>query len=504
MLRRISLALLLFIPPVLILAAWLMYGTRGFDLARQSLGKRLDYWSASWKMITDGTHPKQFWLGVGPGNFGRHYLQYMSPTAYEQVKDPHNFLLETWVTSGVFAMASLLGTISLFLWATCRGWSSRLAHLSESTPCQELEEASESETQFATRWEFYLGGMAGMILGFVLSSLAPSSYPLSPAQILMGGIVASGRAILWFASLALLETVAWTVFARRVALTAGVAALLLNLVVSGGIAFSSVAQPLWIMAALSMNSLPPRRASWPGRGWLALILPLPVLAAVLLLYTVFVFIPVSRGIGYLNEATRRYSTWWLKFDREWQAKIREGPDAKDRLTVINENKAFLDKFILANLRKAVQEDQGNVFALMDLASWTAERWKLAPDIGLRRNADALLYLVTNRIDPEGLEGYLTTYGVNELFAQFSEPASASEFRDRAIRAMAEVVKRDPTNVHLRYQYIEALMKSEKAADVRTQIAKCLDLNRLAAEPGRKLTDNQREQLRKWLDSIPHD
>jgi hypothetical protein len=127
-------ALVVIVPPILLLAAWLIYGSQGFDLARQSLDKRLDYWSATWKMITDGKHPRQFWLGVGPGNFGRHYTQYMAATAYEQVKEPHNFLLESWATSGVFAMAALVSTLGLFFWATRGAWSSLLGRGLETAP----------------------------------------------------------------------------------------------------------------------------------------------------------------------------------------------------------------------------------------------------------------------------------------------------------------------------------------------------------------------------------
>src|SRR5262249_38096632 len=60
-----------------------------------SLSLRFDYWRATWAMIRE--HP---WLGVGPGNFGRHYPRYMVPTAFEYIKDPHNFVLELWATSG--------------------------------------------------------------------------------------------------------------------------------------------------------------------------------------------------------------------------------------------------------------------------------------------------------------------------------------------------------------------------------------------------------------------
>src|SRR5262249_59188107 len=74
-----------------------------FGKDTQSSARRLEYWGVTWAMIAD--HP---WLGVAPGNFGRHYPRYMPPSAFEKLQDPHNFVLEMWATSGVFAALALL------------------------------------------------------------------------------------------------------------------------------------------------------------------------------------------------------------------------------------------------------------------------------------------------------------------------------------------------------------------------------------------------------------
>jgi hypothetical protein len=125
-------------------------------------------------------------------------------------------------------------------------------------------------------------------------------------------------------------------------------------------------------------------------------------------------------------------------------------------------------------------------------------------MALRQEADRHLYLVTNRIDPEGLDGFVTQYQINSLFAQFSESSRAAEFYDRAVQAMAEIVKRDPTNLHFRYQYIEVLMRHGKTGEARAQIQKSLELDRVATESGRKLTEEQRAQIERWLTSLRHD
>src|SRR5262249_44190869 len=85
--------------------------------ASETMQKRLDYWTATWSMIRD--HP---WLGVGPGHFGRFYPRYMKETAFQKIKDPHDFALEIWSTCGIAALLALGVVIGAFLWRTRKAW----------------------------------------------------------------------------------------------------------------------------------------------------------------------------------------------------------------------------------------------------------------------------------------------------------------------------------------------------------------------------------------------
>ena len=76
--------------------------------APKSVLYRLQYWSATWPVI--GDHP---WLGVGPGNFRQHYLQYKLPEASEEISDPHNLVLDVWASGGVLALVGLLIVLGL-------------------------------------------------------------------------------------------------------------------------------------------------------------------------------------------------------------------------------------------------------------------------------------------------------------------------------------------------------------------------------------------------------
>lgn len=74
------------------------------EAAPASLATRVQYWQSTAQLLLD------FPLtGAGPGNFQTLYEHYRSPTASEQIADPHNFLIETLSSGGVIAGILLLG-----------------------------------------------------------------------------------------------------------------------------------------------------------------------------------------------------------------------------------------------------------------------------------------------------------------------------------------------------------------------------------------------------------
>lgn len=77
----------------------------------RSLQFRLLYWTGTLKMLRD-----QPLTGAGPGNFRQVYLQYKADESSEEIRDPHNFVLDAWSSSGLIGLAGLLLIIS------CTGW----------------------------------------------------------------------------------------------------------------------------------------------------------------------------------------------------------------------------------------------------------------------------------------------------------------------------------------------------------------------------------------------
>jgi hypothetical protein len=475
---------------VLVLMGYLMLRS---ETGAAALGKepgtaraRLDYWAATWKMIREHT-----WSGVGPGQFGRLYPRYMTPTASEQVSDPHNFILETWATTGLLGLAALLTALGAFF-----------------VRAQRVERGprTEPEPRVLLGWEFYVGGMAGLLLGFLLWTSGRTGD-----EIILEGVVWVVVAFFWFGSFALFDGIAWTGPARTAALTAGVAALLLNLTVSGGISFPSVAQPLWIMAALVLATLPEPARTWPGEGWLGRVAPVPLCLTLGLVYFSTCLYPVTAGHNLARRGLERSRLLWQQTD------VTEDKVVKDRPDV------FLIKQVLPYLERAAQEDPGNAQHHLQLAAWYGEVWKYRPtDLDLNKravmHAQRVHGLTENRqappgLDPESKEGFLAEYRLRMLFADRQGPLLSEDPKTQAglkawqneryraaARMLREVVRRDPTSVRYRYQLADVLFRLDpKSEEGLRQARQARDLDAKATVPVRKLTDRQREQVRKWLE-----
>jgi O-antigen ligase len=83
--------------------------------ALQSVTYRIEYWTATLKMI--GQHAL---LGIGLGNFQSHYPNYMSATASETVADPHNWILDLAITCSIPFAAITIAGVLLMLWTGIR------------------------------------------------------------------------------------------------------------------------------------------------------------------------------------------------------------------------------------------------------------------------------------------------------------------------------------------------------------------------------------------------
>ncbi|MDA1231239.1 MAG: O-antigen ligase family protein, partial [Planctomycetota bacterium] len=74
-----------------------------FFESTRSLQFRLYYWTGTLRMLRE-----QPVTGAGPGNFRQVYLQYKSNETSEEIRDPHNFLLDAWSSSGLIGLSGVM------------------------------------------------------------------------------------------------------------------------------------------------------------------------------------------------------------------------------------------------------------------------------------------------------------------------------------------------------------------------------------------------------------
>jgi len=449
--------------------------------APATMQKRLDYWSATWSMIRD--HP---WLGVGPGHFGRFYPRYMKETAFQKIKDPHNFVLEIWSTCGIFAVLALLVAVVAFFWQIRRAWFD-----TENGPEKE-KEPSKGGVLVESGWPFYVGGMLGLLLALVLWSLDLSKENLKD-QMIVGGCLAGMRSLVWFASFGLFESISWTGSSRARALTIGVIALLATLLVSGGIVYPSVAQPLWIMAALAVNSLAQPIPVPRPTGWLPIMAPLPVIGAICLGFYVFIYSPVASCSSPLREARSYYGTYAVKVEearaRSATVAQKASSDAQKTLDHIINQLKLSALGTLKQKHEAVLADP-----YVELAEWLAVEWERnhqhgEAQIEVRQNARSAAEHAI-RLDLEGPAGYWAKYHVNMTFAKGAK-TEVHKFYEDAANAMEQLVKRDPTEARLHFELGDVRFQLNDLASWEKESEEALRLDQIATEPTRQLRRSQR-------------
>jgi hypothetical protein len=203
------------------------------DRAAKSFDYRLQYWQATLRMIAQ--RPLG---GCGPGNFQDAYTAYKLPEASEEVADPHDFLLEVWVTAGTPAMLALVAMLASFVWAL------------RTVPFTPAPVPTGAESGVANRQggerpgPVFVGLVAGFALAVPLGQI--SAAPPSLTATLLGLPLAGGSLLLlapWVRSGRLGP--AWPAI--------GVAVMLVNLSAASGIALPGVAGSFWLLLALALD-----------------------------------------------------------------------------------------------------------------------------------------------------------------------------------------------------------------------------------------------------------
>jgi len=227
-----------------------------------SMRYRLEYWQGAWGVITEGAQghaagASTFWSGVGPGNFGSHYLRHKLPQSSEEIQDPHDLFLDVWAIAGFWALLALAASLALAFWnllgpaAAGPGEDDkardRPRRRHSAVPRETSPIAAAPLPAGAPDRNGWLTLSAGQ--GLVMVLLVGQMNLFQGDLLIRWAILAAG----WLLA-ALLGRGFW----RRVPLPAtafgaAVAACVVNLLAAGGIGMPAVALVLWLLIALGLN-----------------------------------------------------------------------------------------------------------------------------------------------------------------------------------------------------------------------------------------------------------
>jgi len=432
------------------------------------LSARVDYWNATWRMIE-----KQPLLGVGPGNFANTYPQFMNEKAEEKIKDPHNFILELWSSAGIAApILFILIIISLFR-RFIKNDTSENAEVYAGEPLPP--------------WITYLGGMLGLLLAFVLRiEYRP------PSDLIQESIGALLRTAGWFIALGVLENIHLSKGFRTQVLFAGIGAMLLNLSVSGSLAFAAVMVPFWVVVALAWNSSEAFSLPFIKRG-LKPAWACTIIIGITAVFMVSIFFPLANAY---TLATRAIQNAHL---------ISAEPFAKNNGAKLER----LRKNVLEPLQQAVALEPSNSRWHLMLATWYPAAFLEASKIGdgqsLSYGNAALQELDrTAKFNPDSIETVLLRTQIRSLYAERNKAQAYNQYLDAA-QALRNALPIDPFEVKLHFHLAETLNKAYRLEPNRTdsrdfrresllQAMESFRLDKLFSNSSRSLTERQRTLL----------
>ena len=412
--------------------------------ASKSLEYRLQYWQATLDMIAN--YPV---LGVGPGEFQDYYTQYKLPEASEEIRDPHNFLLEVWATGGTAAFLALVVVLAGFAW---HSWETSTSDVEAADGAAGDAGGSNEAIGLVAA-----GGGVGMLFAF---GIGPAfGFSLSVGQ-LAGGLAigAAVLAILWpWAS-------GGTLPPRLPAL--GVLVLAINLLAAGGFTFPGVAGTFWILMALGLNGNDRAVRAEPATGLMRRLAPAAALGVT------------------IAAAVACYSTafWPVLASRALLAKA-----ADEQLS---------EKQRVATLLEATNADPFSADAWVALARLSLEHLKQDP----KSEEWGRRFLTANGAIV-ALRGHSSAAWreIGNWYREVYRVDPNAELADRLVQLTRGAAFLYPNSAVLQAEYALALDVAGNTAAAQRTAAKAMELDGLMPHADKKLSPELTSQLEKLLD-----
>lgn len=482
--------LLLILPATLL---WLMVGWRGGRRGRLLAIIAVPLilaWAIAMASFLSGTSPdllgRSLWpligdhaaFGVGPGNESR-YIGGDTRSI--------NSLVNFAASIGLIALVAILITSLL---ALALGW--RGARTVSEAP-------DEVPLPKRTRWEFYHGGIAGLLLGLILAT-GDLPAEASDYELLRLGVVSGIRSLVWFFAFSLLENIPVRANLLMRSLLLGAAGVGLLALLSNSLSTPALAQPFWIAITLALSvsnvtrtqpvpSLPLR---WAG---------VPIAIALLVANLVHVALPgfaTSSAIRAARHASIHFAVL------HWNT---EGKTEADRAVAIRKANDYLYSYMLRPLREAADRDSSNSALMLEMARWGRWHWRYLINRkelqAAKQNALEMLALGEKaaKIDSRNLGAKLSVYESLLLFTGESTTATSAQISSLE-KYIGQIAEREPQReVGLRYRVALALLQGKNFEALDAWVGQLLRLDGEGGTPHGKLANDQWNRLADGLKRI---
>jgi hypothetical protein len=420
-------------------------------------------WAATLHLVAE--HPL---LGVGPGNLARELNGASGDDG-------------AW-----FALAATTGLVGVGLFV-----ATIVIAIRQARPFAEPDPSETPPT--GARWEFYYGGVGGLLIGFIWAFGAmPAEAPAD--EVFRLGATAVMRAVLWFASFALLETIRPTRAPIIRAILVGMALVLAYGIVFDAPGRPTVLFPLFVLLAIGANLRQPDAPALAEGGWTKPVRVVGLIAAcgLTVAFLVTAAVPAWETAAAVRQA-RMASRLYPDLHRDIE---RSRPGA-ERATALTKARGFLLQNILTPLREAAERDPTNAALWLELGRWRRPLWEyqLTADpldaarvgIATREAAERAGHLDPH--NPAAPRNFFEALILFRLKSNAKQPERLAAL-NKVIGQVAE--RRPDEEVPLRFRLVQTLLEHGDPEEAKAELVKLLELNR--EEGHGHLTTEQKTEL----------
>ncbi|NIA21908.1 MAG: hypothetical protein GWP05_08110 [Anaerolineaceae bacterium] len=450
--------------------------------ALKSLRFRWDYWQGAWGVIRE--HP--LW-GVGAENFGSHYPAHKLAYAPEEVKDPHNILVRSWVELG---LAGLLGVVVLIA-------SAFRESLRRSRTSIEPRPAVES------LWRPLVA--AGLVVALI--NLAFRLYDLAG-----GNVVAV--AVEWLFSLVLLtglfvagigaghedEPRLWERSRRwvRYGIIAALLAFALQALVSFTFSELPTAAAAYLLLGLLVATGDGKRVRWSSLGRRGpKMAAAAVVLGLILSYTIWILLPVGDSLRELANAeaiggARSSDGRSMMGSQQHLEALKRAAERSPRWMAWTKPQKLLAEshwYTMLAAQSSAAALRGRAEALPPQDSRRRRLLSKArqAETAAREALDAArlnLQAVVEQ-NPRDIDSWRLLVQVRRTLA---DRYGRDPMKQAAVEAMQRVVDLYPTRAHFRAEFAELLDHYGRRDEARRQARQALRLDEIMPDPLRKLPE----------------